>query len=69
MTPESLSYEVGDELEYEDLGGGRRIARVTAKSHDIKKARPGFDCVGNNGEEWWGYEYQIIRVVKRPQVN
>lgn len=69
MTQVTLSYEVGDEIEYEDLGGGQRIVRVTARSDDIKNGRPGFDCVGNHGEEWWGYDYQIIRVVRRPQVN
>lgn len=69
MTQEIFSYRAGDEIEYEDLGGGRRIVRVTAKSNDIKNGCPGFDCVGNNGEQWWGYDYQIIRVVRRPEVN
>ncbi len=69
MIQGTLNYEVGDEIEYEDLGGGRRIARVTMKSSNIKNGRSGFDCVGNNSEQWWGYDYQIIRVVRRPQVN
>ncbi len=66
---EPLNYQVGDEIEYEDLGGSLRIARVVAKSKDIKNGHPGFDCVGNQGQEWWGYDAQIVRVVRRAQIN
>jgi hypothetical protein len=49
MDQEAVKYEVGDEIEYESLGG-RRIVRVTGKFSDIKNGEPGFDCVGNCGE-------------------
>jgi hypothetical protein len=69
MTVGALDYVVGDDVEFEDFGDGRRTARVIWKSNDIKNGHPGFDCVGSNGEQWWGYDYQIVRVVRRLGIN
>jgi len=66
---EPLNYQVGDEIEYEDLGGNLRIARVIGRSKDIKNGCPGFDCVGNQGQQSWGYDAQIVRVVRPAQIN
>lgn len=64
-----LPYEVGDWIEYETFGGGRRTCRVTAKFPDVKNGEPGFDAVTEedlatrNADGVWGYDSQIVRVL------
>ena len=69
MIEGALRYDVGDDVEYELFEGVRRLARVTHKSDNIKKGEPGFECLGPNGEEWWGYDYQIVRVIRQAEAN
>ena len=64
-----LKYDVGDDVEYELTERWRRIARVVRKYENVKKGEPGFECLGPNGEEWWGYAHQIVRVVRHSRIN
>lgn len=61
------SYEVGDTIEYQPFGGGRRRVRVTGKEADIKNGRAGFDGVvvagPDDGMTVWGYDGQITAVL------
>jgi len=61
-------YEVGDVIDYSPFDGGSRRVVVTAREADIKNGRPGFDgneVGGSTHEGWWGYDDQILRVVRR----
>lgn len=58
-------YRVGDTIEYRHFGGGLRVVTVTHKERDIKNGFPGFDGDTPDGDTWWGYDHQIVRVVKR----
>lgn len=57
-----MNYKVGDTIYYEPLGGGVRKGVVTLKEADIKKGRPGFDMLHEDGNTYWGYDDQIIKV-------
>jgi hypothetical protein len=62
----TIDYEVGDTIEYSPFGGGVRRVLVEAKESDIKNGYPGFDGTIAGGEATvWGYDDQIIRVVKK----
>lgn len=70
-------YKVGDVIEQEVFGGQRRFVLVGERHGCIKNGMPGFDgrqCdrhgseIGRDdpiGNGVWGYDYQVIRVVKR----
>lgn len=66
----NIDYKVGDVVEYRPFGGGIRRVEVTNKDADVKNGLPGFDgeLVDAGDQEWrgvWGYDDQIIRVVRR----
>ena len=63
-----VNYEVGDVIEYSTFctksgQPGRRV-QVTEKHADVKNGRPGFEGFNEFGT-YWGYDYQIMRVVYR----
>jgi hypothetical protein len=69
---EGVKYKVGDIIEYEPIGGGKRTVLVDEKEKDIKNGYPGFGGkeVGKTFKpigkiSVWGYDDQIIRVVKK----
>ena len=69
MVVSSLSYSVGDTVEYRPSTGPSRVVKVTSKSANIKNGRPGFDGVNLSREHAkldanvWGYDDQIVRVL------
>ena len=58
------NYRVGSTIKYRAFGGEVRTVVVDEKSSDIKNGRPGFDGITRSGEGCWGYDDQIIEVVK-----
>jgi hypothetical protein len=62
------NYKVGDVLIYKDFGGTEKCVRINKKYSNIKNGRPGFDATIARGsgknETVWGYDYQIIEVLK-----
>lgn len=59
-----LNYRVGSIIKYRAFDGVVRKVLVEAKEEDIKNGRPGFDGQSSYGEWCWGYDDQIISVVK-----
>jgi len=59
-----FKYKVGSTIKYRAFGGEVRSVVVEEKSSDIKNGRPGFDGTTKSGEDCWGYDDQIIEVVK-----
>ena len=60
-----MEYKVGDIIEYQTYGGGKRVVLVSNKEAKIKNGKPGFDgstITGPGPELVWGYDYQITRV-------
>lgn len=53
---------VGDTVHYRTFLGRVRVCRVTAVYSDVKNGEPGFDAVCPDGNEVWGYCYQVVRV-------
>jgi hypothetical protein len=51
-------------IQYRPFGGGLRNVTVETKEADVKNGRPGFDGITDRGEYVWGYDDQIIAVVK-----
>lgn len=61
----AVTYEVGDTIEYALFGGDkRRICKVIERHEDIKNGRAGFDAEMPNGTLVWGYDDDVIAVVK-----
>ena len=60
--------EVGDTLTYSPFGGGIRIIQVTEVDEDIKNGRAGFSGVDKDGNNWWGYNSQIIVIAKSKSI-
>jgi len=63
-----MEYDVGDIIEYNTFGGGSRRVAVTNREPDVKNGRPGFDGIMSTPEgtvSVWGYDDQIVRVVKK----
>lgn len=59
-----FKYKVGSTIKYSQFDGGDRTVVVENKEADIKNGRPGFDGTNAAGEGCWGYDDQIIGVVK-----
>ena len=57
-----MKYTIGDTITYKQFGGTLRTGTVTNHEDDIKNGEPGFDIVDENGDAWWGYDHQIVRV-------
>jgi len=72
-----IRYNVGDIILQQSWTSGQRLIRITNKSSDIKNGEAGFDGIvcDKDGKEvdtkpssWnkvWGYDDQIIKVVKK----
>jgi len=60
-----MDYEVGDTIEYRTLGGSTRVCVVEYRDEDIKDGYPGFDAIMADGDTVWGYDSDIVRVVKK----
>lgn len=56
-------YRVGDLIVYVAFGGERRTVTVISKEDDIKNGQPGFDGEDADGNSWWGYDDQIVKVL------
>ena len=61
----SIDYKIGDTIAYSPFGGGRRVVTVTDRDENIKNGRAGFDGTTADGMTFWGYDSQILSVVKR----
>ena len=64
-----MDYRIGSIIIYKTFGGTLREVEVTNKDDDIKNGCSGFDgnLLNSNGryvDEVWGYDDQIISVVK-----
>ena len=59
-----LNYRKGSTIMYHAFGGEVRKVVVESKEDDIKNGRPGFDGQDLDGGRWWGYDDQIIKVLK-----
>ena len=71
-----MDYCIGDVIEYRPFEGGSRFVLVDTKEADVKNGRPGFTGrtiikLGMNtnshtysSADSWGYDSQIIRVVR-----
>lgn len=68
-----ISYAVGDIIEQRTTTGMKRYVLVQAREEDIKNGCAGFEGVevNINGKETglgaWGYDDQVLRVVKAAQ--
>ena len=63
---DKLNYKAGSIIKYRPFTGPVREVLVENREEDVKNGRPGF--VGTWfawGEDVWGYDDQIIEVVKR----
>jgi hypothetical protein len=60
-----LKYKAGSTIKYRSFGGGVRTVVVEVREADVKNGRPGFVGTTTSGEDVWGYDDQIIEVVKR----
>ncbi len=58
-------YDVGSTIRYRSFGGDLRTVVVEEKSDDIKNGRPGFDGTTDRGETVWGYDAQIVEIVRK----
>lgn len=57
-----IGYSEGDTVEYVAFGGEVRVVVVEEKNSNLKNGLPGF-CGGG----WWGYDYQVTRLVKKAE--
>jgi hypothetical protein len=60
-----LKYKAGSTIKYRPFGGPVRTVVVEVREADVKNGRPGFVGTTTSGEDVWGYDDQIIEVVKR----
>jgi hypothetical protein len=58
------SYRAGSTIKYRAFGGELRTVIVEEREDDVKNDRPGFVGTTTHGEGVWGYDDQIIGVVK-----
>jgi hypothetical protein len=62
----NIEYQIGDTIEYMTFAESYREVVVTGKH--MEKGKPGFDGVLTVPAAYpsvWGYDYQVVRVVKR----
>ena len=63
-----MNYQIGDIIEYTTFDGSVRRVLVDNKEVDIKNGRAGFtgNFVDAPSDHFgvWGYDYQIIRVLR-----
>lgn len=59
-----IKYKIGSTIKYRAACGKIRTVLVEEKESDIKNGRPGFDGTELSGVGCWGYDDQIISVVK-----
>lgn len=62
-TTTKTKYRVGSRIQYYTLGCKLRTVTVTHRDADIKDGSPGFDGTTDDGEDVWGYDGDIARVV------
>ena len=62
-----LEYDLGSIIEYRNSGGEILKVKVDEKEDDIKNGRSGFSgiVIGSDDDGCWGYDSQIIRVIKK----
>jgi hypothetical protein len=60
-----LNYKAGSIIKYRPFTGPVRKVVVEDREEDVKNGRPGFVGTTTSGEDVWGYDDQIIEVVKR----
>jgi hypothetical protein len=54
--------QINDTISYRSFGGEVRTGTVTVSADNVKNDEPGFHMVTTAGEEYWGYDYQLIRL-------
>ncbi len=54
-------YDVGDTVTYSNFGDDEVTGIIIGRHENIKNGRPGFDL----DNQCWGYDDQIVRVVRR----
>jgi|LauGreDrversion2_5_1035112.scaffolds.fasta_scaffold964416_1 hypothetical protein len=59
-----LNYRVGSTIKYRNFGSELLLVVVESKEEDIKNGRRGFDGILPGGGGCWGYDSQIVEVVK-----
>jgi hypothetical protein len=59
-----IDYQIGDTVMYRTLTGSLRVCRVESREDNIKNGLPGFSAVMADGMSVWGYDSDVIRVVK-----
>lgn len=60
-----LNYKAGSIIKYRAFDGEVRKVVVEDREADVKNGRPGFVGTTTSGEDVWGYDDQIIEVIKR----
>ena len=60
-----LDYKAGSTIKYRPFTGPVRTVVVEEREADVKNGQPGFVGTTTRGEDVWGYDDQIIEVVKR----
>lgn len=65
-----VNYNVGDIIQYRTFSGTVRSVLVEEKDDDVKNGRPGFagrnvSASPGDAPHVWGYDADIIRVVKK----
>jgi len=62
-----LDYALGSIIEYRNSGGEILKVQGDEKEDDIKNGRSGFSGIilGSDDDGCWGYDSQIIRVIKK----
>lgn len=58
-------YEIGDTVVYESTSGRVRECIVESKDPNIKHGYSGFTGTTTDGEQVWGYDDDIIRVIRK----
>ena len=65
-----MDYKIGDIIEYRNFGGEILKVLVDEKEEDIKNGESGFsgdiiNCEDDDEKGVWGYDSQIIGVIKK----
>lgn len=58
-------YAEGDRITYQTNSGDLRTVTVEAVWPAHSVGHPGFDGVASDGRTYWGYDDQIVSVVRR----
>jgi hypothetical protein len=60
-----MDYTEGSIIAYYAFGNEYREVLVETKEDDVKNGQPGFDGTTTDGLNVWGYDSQIITVIRK----